>query len=262
VLAASVVTLLLALSAFAVAGASGNAGTPKSAHSRSEPGAKGTPNTATTIKLPHRFGLTNATVARWAGVYKPALVRARPSDASKVVTRLETRTSDQTQNIVLVLGGVQLAGDQTWYQIRLPILPNNSTGWVRKNALGDLYTVDTHLYVSLSNLTATLKRNGQVVFTTRIGAGTRTNPTPRGQFYVRTKMIGFDSPVYGPLAFGTSARSPTLTYWPGGGFVGIHGTNQPYLLPGYVSHGCIRMPNESILKLNRLMPVGTPITIH
>jgi lipoprotein-anchoring transpeptidase ErfK/SrfK len=75
-------------------------------------------------------------------------------------------------------------------------------------------------------------------------------------------MIGFDSPVYGPLAFGTSARSPTLTYWPGGGFVGIHGTNQPYLLPGYVSHGCIRMPNESILKLNRLMPVGTPITIH
>jgi lipoprotein-anchoring transpeptidase ErfK/SrfK len=74
-------------------------------------------------------------------------------------------------------------------------------------------------------------------------------------------MVGFDSPVYGPLAYGTSARSPTLTYWPGGGYVGIHGTNQPEILPGYVSHGCIRMPNEAILKLSRLMPVGTPITI-
>ena len=32
---------------------------------------------------------------------------------------------------------------------------------------------------------------------------------------------------YGPLAFGTSAKSATLTDWPGGGVVGIHGTNEP-----------------------------------
>ncbi|MGH3141895.1 MAG: L,D-transpeptidase, partial [Gaiellales bacterium] len=29
-----------------------------------------------------------------------------------------------------------------------------------------------------------------------------------------------------------------------------------------VSHGCIRMPNKSILKLARLMPVGTPLTVR
>ena len=43
--------------------------------------------------------------------------------------------------------------------------------------------------------------------------------------------------------------------------MGIHGTDRPNLLPGRVSHGCIRMRNADILRLERLMPVGTPLTI-
>ena len=74
-------------------------------------------------------------------------------------------------------------------------------------------------------------------------------------------MTRYASPTYGPVAFGTSARSETLTDWPGGGFVGIHGTDRPDLLPGRVSHGCIRMRNDDIVELARLMPVGTPVTI-
>jgi lipoprotein-anchoring transpeptidase ErfK/SrfK len=74
--------------------------------------------------------------------------------------------------------------------------------------------------------------------------------------------VRYRSAFYGPLAFGTSARSPVLTDWPGGGFVGIHGTNQPKLIPGRVSHGCIRMRNPDIERLGRLMPVGTAITIR
>jgi lipoprotein-anchoring transpeptidase ErfK/SrfK len=75
-------------------------------------------------------------------------------------------------------------------------------------------------------------------------------------------LTRYRSPFYGPLAFGTSARSSVLTDWPGGGFIGIHGTNAPELLPGRVSHGCIRLRNEDILQLGRLMPVGTPVTIR
>ena len=44
--------------------------------------------------------------------------------------------------------------------------------------------------------------------------------------------------------------------------MGIHGTNEPALLPGRVSHGCIRVPNWNIVELKRLMPVGTPVWIH
>jgi lipoprotein-anchoring transpeptidase ErfK/SrfK len=64
------------------------------------------------------------------------------------------------------------------------------------------------------------------------------------------------------VAFGTNARSAVLTDWPGGGFVGIHGTNEPDLLPGRVSHGCVRLRNADVLELARLMPVGTPVTIQ
>lgn len=71
----------------------------------------------------------------------------------------------------------------------------------------------------------------------------------------------FKVPRYGLLAFGTGARSAVLTDWPAGGFVGIHGADRPDLIPGPVSHGCIRLRNEDILGLGKLMPVGTPITI-
>jgi lipoprotein-anchoring transpeptidase ErfK/SrfK len=53
-----------------------------------------------------------------------------------------------------------------------------------------------------------------------------------------------------------------LTDWPDGGFVGIHGTNEPELIPGRVSHGCVRMRNSDIVRLAELMPVGTPILIR
>jgi lipoprotein-anchoring transpeptidase ErfK/SrfK len=44
--------------------------------------------------------------------------------------------------------------------------------------------------------------------------------------------------------------------------IGIHGTDQPQILPGYVSHGCVRMRNSSVLRLRRLMPIGTPVAIR
>ena len=69
-------------------------------------------------------------------------------------------------------------------------------------------------------------------------------------------------PTYGPRAFGLNARSATLTDWPGGGFIGIHGTNEPNILPGRVSHGCVRMRNGAILRLFRLVPLGTPVEIR
>jgi lipoprotein-anchoring transpeptidase ErfK/SrfK len=68
--------------------------------------------------------------------------------------------------------------------------------------------------------------------------------------------------MYGPEAFGTSARSTKVTDWPGGSVVGLHGTNRPDLIPGRISHGCIRLRNADIRRLARLMPVGTPLTIR
>jgi lipoprotein-anchoring transpeptidase ErfK/SrfK len=79
---------------------------------------------------------------------------------------------------------------------------------------------------------------------------------------VRSELTRYASSFYGPVAFGTTARSAVLTDWPDGGFIGIHGTNAPQLLPGRVSHGCIRLDNRDIIRLTALMPVGTPVTIQ
>jgi lipoprotein-anchoring transpeptidase ErfK/SrfK len=210
---------------------------------------------------PHVVSLTNAKVAHWAAVLQPTVARSAPRDVAHAVTTLDTVTTDNTQNDVLVLGSISFGPTETWYHVRLPILPNNSTGWVPSTGLSALYAVYTHLYVDRAHLRATLKRDGRTIFTTIVGVGRSYWPTPAGQFYVRDKLTGFGDPVYGPVMFGTSARSAVLTDWPGGGYVGIHGTDEPQILPGYVSHGCIRMPNSSIVRLAKLMTVGTPITI-
>lgn len=73
-------------------------------------------------------------------------------------------------------------------------------------------------------------------------------------------MLKGDGKVYGTWAFGTSAYS-SISDWPNGGVVGIHGTNQPQLVPGRPSHGCVRVRNAKINLLKRLMPIGTPIEI-
>jgi lipoprotein-anchoring transpeptidase ErfK/SrfK len=215
----------------------------------------------TAVQYPMTSNLTDQKVAHWAQVLKKAVVHTQPKASARAVTKLDTMTTDGTHNIVLVLNEMDVNASQTWYRVRLPILPNNSTGWVQADALGGLFKVNTHLYVDRAHFRATLKKNGKVIFTSIVGVGRSIWPTPSGEFYIRDKLTNFNDPFYGPVAFGTSARSATLTDWPGGGFVGVHGTNEPGILPGRVSHGCIRMPNASILKLARLMPVGTQLTI-
>ena len=201
-------------------------------------------------------------VSRWALVRTQTWARSGPSADGERVARLATRTPEGTSNIVLVLGDrVDAAGD-LWIRVRLPVTAPLNTGWVRRDALGGYGTVRTHLVVDLRALEARLFRDGRQILRADIGAGKPAWPTPTGEYYVRNRLTEYASPTYGPVAFGTSARSEVLTDWPAGAFVGIHGTDRPDLLPGYVSHGCIRMRNEDITRLARLMPVGTPLTIR
>jgi hypothetical protein len=200
-------------------------------------------------------------VAWYSPVRRDTLARAAPDPAGAAVAPLSTRTPEGTRNIVLVLGRAKGAGAGLWIQVRLAGL-SNTTGWVRRPALGGYTAVHTRLVVDLERLTATLFRDARPIFRAPVGVGRPEWPTPRGRFYIRNKLSRFANPFYGPLAFGTSARSSVLTDWPAGGFVGIHGTNRPDLLPGHVSHGCIRLRNEDVLTLGRLMPVGTPLTVR
>lgn len=196
-----------------------------------------------------------------APVLRPVVARAKPSDDATAVVALSATTPEATSNLVLVIGR-RLEPDGTlWLLVRLPVLPNNRTGWIPRSAVGGYSLLHTRLVVDLDRLEATLLRDGRPIFRARIGIGKPSSPTPTGDFYIRDRVTNFHNAFYGPLAFGTSARSAVLTDWPGGGFVGIHGTNRPELIPGRISHGCIRMRNVDIIRLGRLMPTGTPLTI-
>jgi L,D-transpeptidase catalytic domain len=200
-------------------------------------------------------------LAMWSVVRRPVTAREEPGGGA-AVARLRTRTPEGTDNLVLVERRVRDGRGRVWVEARLPVLPNGTTGWLPRDALGGYRSVRTHLVIDLERMTATLARGGRRVFRARVGVGLPQWPTPRGRFYIRNKLVRYRSRFYGPLAFGTSARSPVLTDWPDGGFVGVHGTDRPDQIPGEVSHGCIRMRNGDIVRLGRLMPVGTPLTIR
>lgn len=201
------------------------------------------------------------TVTRHANALVRAPVYLRPSFRAPVVTRLRYQTEDGPLETYVALERRVRPEQRTWVRIRLPGRPNGRTGWVHRDELGPLRTVTTMLRVDRGALRATLYRRGRPIWSSPIGVGAASTPTPAGRFWIRTRLRGLgDGTVYGPWAFGTAAYS-VLSDWPGGGVIGIHGTNEPWLIPGRPSHGCIRVPNAQIRRLVRLMPIGTPVRI-
>ena len=199
------------------------------------------------------------TITRWAHVAQRAVVRRAPQRDARGIARLRYFTEDNLAEVYLVLKSRRGAGG-VWLKVRVPGRPNGRTGWVPESALGRLHTVTTRLVIVRRTGRATLYRDGRAIWRAPVGTGAPGTPTPAGRFWIRERMRASGG-VYGPWAFGTSAYS-VLSDWPGGGVIGIHGTNQPQLIPGRPSHGCIRVRNGDLLRLVRLMPIGTPVAIR
>ena len=191
----------------------------------------------------------------WAQV----AVRATPSRVARRTTVLTQFRADFTPRVVLALGVRRDArGRPAWYRISLPGRPNGRTGWVPAASL-ELRPVQKEIVIDRSERTLELRNVGRVELRTRVAVGAYGMETPLGRFYVMAKFQP-TAPILGAFAFETSAYSK-LSEWPGGGIVGIHGTDAPYLLGQAVSHGCVRVANEAIIRLGKLVAVGTPIRI-
>jgi L,D-transpeptidase catalytic domain len=203
------------------------------------------------------------TLTRWAHTNLIGKIRTQPSKRGRTVGKLRWNTEDGLPEVYVVLQSRLDDHERVWLQIRIPGRPNGRKGWVREEQLSNLKVVETHLTIDRRTLTATLRKRGKKIWRSRVGVGKAGTVTPKGRFWIRERLRNLGgNPVYGPWAFGTAAYSATLTDWPGGGVVGIHGTNQPELIPGRPSHGCVRVPNAKIARLAQLMPVGTPLTIR
>jgi lipoprotein-anchoring transpeptidase ErfK/SrfK len=184
-------------------------------------------------------------------------VHADPSTTSPVVTSLQQKTKLGSRTTLLVLDA-----RNGWFRVALPTRPNGSSGWV---AAGDVQvrSDDLAVQVDLGHRTLTVLEDAKPVVQTPVAVGATATPTPTGTFYVTDLLdTGNANGDYGPYAFGLSGHSDSLTEFAGGdGQIGVHGTNDPSSIGQAVSHGCVRLPNDLITKLSKLVPLGTPVTI-
>jgi hypothetical protein len=202
------------------------------------------------------------TLSHWAYPNAEATARVSPSPHARATGNLRLLTIDEQAELYIALTSAHTASGETWIKVELPGRPNGHTGWVPRDALGPLHAVSGYLLVDRERLRATLFRGGRAIFSAPVGVGKASTITPPGNFYVMEKLRAINGPIYGPFALGTSAYAPTLSEWPGGGIVGIHGTDEPALIPGRPSHGCVRMRNADITRLWAIVGVGTPIEIR
>lgn len=187
-------------------------------------------------------------------------VRSEPTAAAPRIGVLHEFRSDYRHQVVFVLGQRVGKDNRLWYRVLLSQRPNGSIGWVRADGV-DVRPVTTTIVIRRSARVLEVQRGGETVFRTTVAVGASGTETPLGRFYLMTEFRPTDS-FYGTWAFETSAYSTTLTDWPGGGKIGIHGTSAPGLLGQAVSHGCIRVSNAAANRLHALVSPGTALEIR
>jgi lipoprotein-anchoring transpeptidase ErfK/SrfK len=118
------------------------------------------------------------------------------------------------------------------------------------------------LFVSKTDLLMSLKADGELVKTYKVGIG-RDNSTPVGQFKLVNRIV---DPVWyktGAIVPSGSQENILGTRWMGfsePGY-GIHGTVDSLPIQEQKTAGCIRMMNNEVEELFIIVPVGTEITI-
>jgi len=152
---------------------------------------------------------------------------------------------------------------QDWLHVYLPARPNSSTGWIKASDVAIMKPVEYEIKVTLAQNKLTLLHNGVVELEAPAAIGTDENPTPTGTFFYTDPLDLSSDPstAYGVFAIGLSGHSNTLSEFNGGdGQIAIHGTNDPGAIGTKVSHGCVRVNNDIVLRLSKL-PLGTPVVI-
>ena len=147
-----------------------------------------------------------------------------------------------------------------WVEVQLPTRPNDTRKWIRSADV----TFRTHRFqvtVDVGDRVVRAYDAGVQVFETPVVVGRPGTPTPLGRFFINANIPQRNpAGAYGPVILSVSSFSEVLETFDGGlPAIALHGTPQPGLVGQAMSNGCIRMPNEAILELAALLPLGTPV---
>jgi len=117
--------------------------------------------------------------------------------------------------------------------------------------------------VNVSNNILSLFLSGKLVKTYPVATASKDRNTPLGEFKIINRII--EPTWYAPdgvYPYG-DPKNIIGTRWMGinePGY-GIHGTSDPSSIGKYVSQGCIRMYNQDVEELFKIVPVGTRVSI-
>ena len=223
--------------------------------------ATSTTTTTTTTSKKTKPTATVETVFPAAGglLVNSVPVRKTPNPHGSVIRVMHMFRDDYRPQEMFAVRETTGSDGQAWYRVSIPMRPNGTYGWIPANTV-KLSPTHSQILVNLNARTIDIYRFGKHKWHGIVAIGAPGRETPVGHYFVAARFVPYHDPFLGVFAVETSAYSK-LTEWPGGGVVGIHGTDEPQLLGQAVSHGCVRVANVTAEHLRTLAPLGTPIWI-
>jgi lipoprotein-anchoring transpeptidase ErfK/SrfK len=200
-----------------------------------------------------------------AKIIHPTQARKKLGSAAHAATLGTVFPGTSSPQELLVLAAKTGPDQRTWLQVRLPDRPNTATAWVAEDDVRlrhDAWWVR----VRTSKRMVQIYENGKLRYSTKAVVGAPATPTPHGLFAVMFAALQADPHAFlGPWALHLTAHSNVLENYGGGpGRVAIHGRDGTSFLDplgSARSHGCVRIPNSEIVRMQRDLTVGTPVEI-
>ncbi|MDO7786336.1 L,D-transpeptidase family protein [Desulforamulus aquiferis] len=151
--------------------------------------------------------------------------------------------SFQSKNNLIPDGVVNI---ETWHNLALQVEHP-----VTKTEKIPPPTGEIAIIVDTTKRKLTIFSDGQPYKQFNIACGKPSTPSPVGTWKVVHKATNWGT------GFGTRWLGLNVPW----GKYGIHGTNKPFSIGSYASHGCIRMHNTSVEQLYPWVPRNTPVYI-
>lgn len=153
------------------------------------------------------------------------------------------------------------AGDKAWQETSLGFEP---AGMETKEAESSVTSEEKeqeeqrvinpagyHLYVDLDPMLMYVYKDGELVKTYEVSGGKANSPSPVGTW----RIIHKDT-------WGEGFGGAWLGFNVPWGMYGIHGTSEPWFIGrSNTSKGCIRMRNDDVRELFKMVPYNTAVTI-
>lgn len=189
-----------------------------------------------------------------ARIERPTTIYAVPG--GKAVAKLGRRTPYGGRQVLSVV-----YSRPGWVAVLHQSRPNGRVGWVRFRDIALVHEPYT-IVIDRSARTAWLRRYGKTTLRFRVSVGRSTSPTPLGRFAVTDRLAMPKGGVYGCCALAITARQRYLpSGWNGGDRVAMHGSPDDGV-GAASSSGCVRIRNADLVKLMRVVPIGTRVTIR